>query len=700
MSWLLFELGTEEIPAGYIEPALEAMTSSLTRRLGEARIESGQVRGFATPRRLAVAVEGLSPRQAPVTSELVGPPVQAGYDEKGLPTVAAVRFAEKAGIPVGKLSARKTAKGMYLCATLVDPGFPTRKVLVSLLPEVIASVPFPKSMRWSDLPAGFARPVHGILALFDGKVVPFTWNGLRSAGKTRGHFLMDPGTISVKDPAHYLASLEKAHVLADISSRKDTVRSEIARVAHSLGGKVADDQELVDTVTHLVEYPVAVGGRFDTEFLEIPSEVLITAMREHQKYFAVVGDGGHLLPCFIAVNNTRVKDEAVAARGHERVLRARLDDARFFYRADRQQPMERWVERLKGVLFQSRLGSVYDKVERVREMARYLAWSLEKEGGASGLTEPVTRAAWLCKADLTSQVVVEFPKLQGVMGGVYARLAGEPEPVCRAVEEHYRPTSSGGTLPVTLPGAVLALADKCDSLCGCFSVGLVPTGTSDPYALRRQAIGIIQILRNLESLVSLEGMLEKNLDLVEGKAVQDGSQTRSKLLAFLRDRMAHLLTEEGYPKDIIAAATAVSIDPVPHLFRRVEALARLMSAPDFEPLATAFKRVVNIVRQADAGEGAPASGTPVDRGLFEKKCESDLWEAYLTAQRSVQADVQQGLFTEALSRTAALREPVDAFFEGVMVMAEDEKLRNNRLSLLRSIAGLFWLFADFSKIAA
>ncbi len=547
-------------------------------------------------------------------------------------------------------------------------------------------------MKWGTLNVTFARPIRWILALHGRDVLPFAYGDVESGGHTYGHRFMHPESIRVPHPGEYLDALRQASVLADLDERRGIVEREIARTAASLGGAILPDAELVDTVNNLIEYPAVVAGKFDDIFLEVPDEVLITAMREHQKYFAVVDADQNLLPCFVVVNNTLARDMRLVATGHERVIRARLSDARFFFKGDAATPMETWVEKLKKVLFQAQLGSVYDKVQRIRKIAGGLADAVAPDGG---IKADVERAAHLCKADLVSQVVVEFPKLQGVMGRIYAALAGEPDAVATAIEEHYRPTYSGGPLPSTVTGAALAVADKMDAICGCFSIGLAPTGASDPYALRRQGIGILQIMNAYGFSFSITELIQRSVAAYAEVSTEPADATCSAVYGFLKGRMAHILEESGYAKDVIASVTDIAIDPVPHVWKRVAALERLKAEPDFEPLAAAFKRVVNIIRKSDTGEGFPA----VDERLFEHASESGLYAAYKDVSARVEKLLADGRFDQALLDIASLKRPVDAFFDGVMVMTEDIPCRNNRLALLHRIAAIFGQFADFSKIS-
>lgn len=695
MNNLLIEIGSEEIPAGYIKPALDALSSTLLRRLDDARIEHGDAKVYGTPRRLAVCVENVAPKQKAMKSEVLGPPANIGFDEDGKPTMAARKFAEKVGVAVNKLVIKETSKGVYLSAEKAERGLATTKYLKEILPDLILSTPFPKKMRWADLDLEFARPIHSIVALYGKSVVQFQLGNLKSGRYTRGHSFMTPGKIKLAAADEYVEKLRSAKVIVDLEERKSVLEGAIVEIARGLDGSILPDEELVDIVNNLVEFPVPVVGKFDVEFLEVPDEVLINAMREHQKYFAVVDRNNKLMPRFIAVNNTETKDMAMVATGHERVLRARLADAQFFYRGDLDVSNDQRVDMLKGVLFQAELGTMYDKIERVGRVGEHIANLVdvgpEMGSSDSDLKTRVARAARLCKSDLVSQVVGEFPKLQGVMGRIFATVSGEPGTVARAIEEHYRPVYSGAQLPETTVGAILSISDKIDTIVGCFSVGLKPTGAADPYALRRQGIGIIQIMQDQGFTFSLSGLIGESL---KGFQPDDTKVVGDQVLNFLQNRMTGLLAEDGFSKDTVAAVLNASCDNIPETWSKVDALEKLKAKPDFEPLAAAFKRVVNIIKKADdiqAGE--------IKAELFEHPSEAALVDAYESVKRQIEKDVAGGSFDQAFVKIATLRDTVDDFFEGVMVMADDMDVRRNRLLILAQIAALFGKIADFSKIS-
>jgi glycyl-tRNA synthetase beta chain len=695
MDTILLEVGCEEIPAGYIDPALSFLASALIQKLDDARISHGKALTYGTPKRLAVEIQAVAAKQSLLEMEVLGPPLKVGFTQSGKPTMAAEKFAEKVHLPVDRLTVKETPKGQYLCALVIDRGQSTVAILKTLLPDLILATPFPKIMKWGDLRIQFTRPIHTILALYGEKVIPFKLGNISSSRFPLGHRFMSPGRVKIAEPSAYCDAMRNAHVLVDMAERKKRVNKEVSKIAKRLGGKVFPDNELADIVTNLVEYPVAVAGKFDPVFLELPAKVLITSMREHQKYFAVIDRNDKLMPCFIAVNNTHAKDMDVVAKGHERVLRARLSDAQFFYRADLETPLDASVDKLKGVLFQAKLGTVYDKTQRVQKLAEFIG---AETGLDAGGIQMLSRCARLSKADLVTQMVVEFPKLQGTMGKVYAQKSGEPEAVSIAIEEHYRPTASGGLLPETLMGAILSIADKVDSLCGCFSVGLSPTGASDPYALRRQAIGVIQIMLNRNFSFSLEKVLETSLKIYDQFDAGHIRNTLVSVQAFFQSRMSFLMAEQGFSKDSIAAVLSASSDHIPNVWNRVAALEGLKKAPDFEPLATAFKRVANITRKA--AKDAPDPFSPgINASLFQDPSETALHETYLTVKKRVRRHLDKGDFAQALRDMASLRDPVDAFFVAVLVMAEDPDIRKNRLTLLERISSLFDSIADFTKIS-
>jgi len=683
---LFLEIGTEEIPAAFLPKAMADLESLVRKEFESARLAFGEVRTLATPRRLALLVQGVDEGQPDAELTALGPARKVAYDADGKPTKAAEGFARGQGVDVSDLVVASTEKGDYISVTKRIVGRPTVEILVDILPRVIGAIPFRKSMRWADLDVRFARPMHWIVALFDGVVVPFSFGPIKSGSASRGHRFMANTVFPVRDFAHYLEECERHFVIPDPEKRKEIIRREVEQAARAIGGRVLPDEALLDQVAFLVEYPSVVCGTFEKDFLQVPKEVLITSMREHQRYFSLVNEQGQLLPHFITVNNTLAEDPTVVTRGNERVLRARLSDARFFFEEDKKIPLEERVASLKGVVYQAKLGTSYEKMERFRTIAEKLSVQV-----APGLTEQVSRAAFLCKADLVTAMVGEFPELQGVMGREYALLAGEAPDVAQAIHEHYLPSQAGGTLPASDIGAIVSIADKIDTICGCFGVGLIPTGTADPYALRRSAIGIIAITLDRGYELLLTELIDESLKLLQKKLTREFDAVHTEVLEFFRGRYVNMMGGR-YPADVVDAVVAVSFDNLNDTTARIEALAEFKERPDFEPLAVAFKRVCNIVKQG--------IDIPVDGALFQVEAEQELFNAFEVVATSAGEMISAKNYLAALTEIAGLRGAVDTFFEQVMVMAEDEKVKNNRLALLTGIARLFGAIADFARISA
>jgi len=682
---LFLEIGTEEIPAGFIPRAMAEMEAMITRELTNTRLAFGSIKTLATPRRLALMVKGIPAIQPDAEITATGPSKKAAYDADGNLTKAAEGFARGQGVDVSAIRIVTTDKGDYISVTRTETGRPTHELLSEILPKLINDIPFKKSMRWGDQDVRFARPIHWIVALFDGIVVPFEFGNITSGAVSRGHRFMANTTFPVRDYAHYLEECERHFVIPDPERRKEIIRRETHRVAIAAGGHLLPDEELLEQVSFLVEYPSAVHGTFSEEFLKVPKEVLITSMRSHQRYFSIVDGAGNLLPGFITVNNTLTDDPSVVVKGNQRVLRARLSDARFFFEEDQKVTLDERVEALKKVVYQQKQGTSFEKMERFRALAEGLAAQLNPT-----VTTQTARAAWLCKADLVSGMVGEFPEVQGIMGREYALLEGEAADVANAIAEHYLPTQAGGELPASDIGAFVSIADKMDTICGCFGVGLIPTGAADPYALRRATIGIISIILDKGYRLSLSGLINQALELLSAKLTRPKEQVAAEIVEFFRARYINLLGND-YPSDAVEAAVSAGFDELVDVKARIAALAEFKNHADFEPLTVAFKRVGNIIK-----DGTDA---PVDPALFEDPAEGALYEAFSSVKALVETRVAAGSWLDALTEIATLRGPVDAFFDRVMVMAEDQRVRTNRLALLTVIARMFGRIADFSRIA-
>ncbi len=682
---LLLEIGTEEIPARFIPPVLEEMAASFRKLMEQERIGLGEVTAWGTPRRLALVASDLAAIQADAGTEILGPPKAVAFDADGQPTPAAQGFARAQGVAVGDLIEVDTPRGIYLKVIKRTAGRPTRERLQELLPPFILGLSFPKSMRWGSLSVTFARPIHWVLARLGGEVVPFAVGDVTSGGVTYGHRFLAPQAVEVKDAVGYVAALSQAQVIVKPEARRAHLKGELAQAAARVEGEVVPNPGLLEENAFLVEYPSVVCGNFEDKFLALPEEVLITSMREHQRYFSLRGQDGRLLPHFLAVNNTLARNPDLVRQGHERVLRARLSDAMFFYHEDAKLPLEKRVEALKGVVFHSLLGTSFEKMERFRELAAFLARRLAPE-----LTELVRRAAYLCKADIVTEMVGEFPSLQGVMGRQYARLAGEPPAVAEAIFTHYLPRHAGDILPADLTGALVGLADRLDTVCGCFGVGLVPTGVADPYGLRRHALAIIHLLRDKGLHLHLPEAVWAGLDLLKGKITRTPEETALEVLDFFQTRLQHLLLGEGLDHETVAAVLAAGGADLVDAADKALALDEVRRSPDFPALAVAFKRVINIARGAETAEVSPL--------LFEHPEENWLYEAAGLIEEEVRTALEKRDYPAVCRALAKLKGPVDEFFDKVLVMATDERLRRNRLALLVGISNTFLQMADFSRI--
>ncbi|MEW6375402.1 MAG: glycine--tRNA ligase subunit beta, partial [Thermodesulfobacteriota bacterium] len=541
MKELLLEIGTEEIPAGFIPQALIDLETLARKELEANRIDFNGIKTLGTPRRLLLLIKSLSEMQKDVEIKKLGPAKQSAFDAGGNPTKAAIGFAKSQSVPVESLTLVQTEKGEYVCAVKKEPGKPTVEILSSLLPKWIVSIPFQKSMKWGEVAVRFARPIHWILALFGGEVIPFEVGNIRSGDVTYGHRFMQPGSIRVKDFKSYLQKTREAFILVDPVERKKKIEEEMVREGAKVSGRVVRDEELLNEVNFLVEYPVALCGNFDPDFLSLPREVVIHSMKEHQRYFPVSDDRGELLSHFIFISNIAPKDLKMVVKGNERVLKARLSDAAFFFKDDMKISLEERVEQLKKVIFQAKLGTSYEKVMRFKQLGLFMVDRIDPK-----LKETVERAALLCKADLVTGMVGEFPKLQGVVGREYARLSGEKPEVYEAIYEHYLPGFAGDRLPSSPVGDIVSMADKMDTIVGCFGVGLIPTGTADPFGLRRQALGIIRIILEKEYSLSLVELIEESGQQLKEKMERPFSEVRAEVLDFFRIRYQNFLLDKGY----------------------------------------------------------------------------------------------------------------------------------------------------------
>ncbi|MFH1116307.1 MAG: glycine--tRNA ligase subunit beta [Pseudomonadota bacterium] len=683
----LLEIGTEEIPAGFMATAIPSLRDLMRNAFEGARIGFEEIEIFATPRRLILHMKDVAPTQTTVEIEKTGPPVASAYDENGKPTKAALGFAKSQGVDVSDLYVVKGAKGEQVAVRKTESGRPTPEVLGEMIPVLMEKISFPKTMRWMDQDVRFARPVHWITALYEGEIIPFGFGNIRSGDMSRGHRFTHPEAFRVTSLDDLRNELNGQGVLIDPAQRREAVWSQVKALAGQGGMHVFDDPELLDEVTYLVESPHPVMGEFSPDFLELPASILITCMKKHQRYFSVQDADGRITNRFIAVNNTPVKDEQVSVKGHQRVLKARLEDAKFYFQEDRKIPLLSRLEALKGVVFHSKLGTAYEKVERFKHLARWAAERL-----APDKTEEVERTALLCKCDLETGIVYEFPELQGIIGSYYAKMDGEAEEVSTAVREHYLPAYAGDRLPGGIVGSIVSVADRIDTIVGCFGVGLIPTGGADPYALRRHALGIIQILINLDQALDLRRLVREADGLLDDKRTRPADEVEADVMEFIRTRFVNFHTSRGYPLDVVEAAVRARFDDPVDAYKRVEVLNQWKQSDDFDAIIIGFKRVVNILKDTQ-----PAL---VAQDLFQEDAERSLHASFKSVQERCSPLIESGDYAEALAVIAELKAPIDLFFDKVMVMVEDGRIRDNRLGLLKEIAGLFEKVADFSFIGS
>lgn len=690
---LILEIGTEEIPAGFLDYAAQDLASLAKKVLDENSLGYENVECYGTPRRLALRVEGLPDKQEDRVEEAYGPPVKIAYDDKGNPTKPALGFAKAQGVSFDELTTVQRDRGEFLALKKKIKGQKTDKILKEILPDLVLSIPFRKSMKWGDGAVTFVRPLRWILSIFGGKTISFNIEDLKSSNKSYGHRFMHPKGFKVTNWDEYEKGLEEGYVLLDQNKRRETINTETAELADKIGGFIPEDPDLLETVSNLVEIPVVLKGNFEKQFLTLPKEVLISVMKNHQKYFPVFSksETDELLPHFVFVCGTPVNDPDVVSKGNERVIRARFTDARFFYDEDKSAPLWDKLEDLKGMVYLSEVGSYYDKTERLKTLANEMGNNL----GFENNTRHIVRAAFLSKADLATQMVFEFPELQGIMGKYYAEISGETPEVAKAIEEHYMPTGRDGDLPESDYGSVLSIVDKIDNISSCFVSGLIPTGTSDPYALRRQAIGIINIVLEKNLHLSLKESfrigLQAIIDQTEDKYSDSLDDILDTIMTFMTERFRNLMTSEGFAQDVVEAVVSVEFDNIMDAKRKIEALTEFRKAADFEALGVAFKRVVNIVKDH--------AGEKVLDEHFVESAEEHLHNSLNDVRDKVEDKIVEKNYLESLLLMKNLKDPVDNFFDNVMVMDENPQIKENRLSMLANIKSLFFKIADFSKLS-
>jgi glycyl-tRNA synthetase beta chain len=678
MPELLLEIGTEEIPARFIHYGLSSLKEGITQLLKDKSIDHGEIIEYSTPRRLTLHIRDVSKRQKDRTTEIIGPPKKVAFDSKGSPTGAAMGFARSQNVDVSELKVIKTQRGEYVAATVKEKGRMTKEILSKEIPNIIASVHFPRSMRWGGGNLRFVRPIHWILALFDTEPVVFELDGIMSGNMTYGHRFISPGAIKIGRPSDYPFVLKKNYVIASFEERRNIILKQIEMLESENGIKVHKDEELLDTVTNLVEYPTVVLGHFEDKYLNLPKELLVTVMRSHQKYFSTEDEEGNLLPNFIIVSNTIKENNDTVRKGAERVLRARLDDARFYFDEDRKMPLWDYVEKLHKVTFHEELGNLFEKAERIASIGSFIADEIKLQA-----QDKLLRAAMLLKADLVTGVVREFPELQGYMGMMYALRSGEDEDVATAIYEHYLPRFHGDKLPSTEIGSILSISDKIDNIVSSFFLGLIPSGSEDPFALRRQASGIINILLEREYPLSLNMIVERALRNLEDYTPSI-KKLRDDILRFFLQRFEGVYLSKGFSHDIIDAVSSTEDLNIKEMKQRIERLAELKRHPRFTALLTAVKRVYNILSKTPPHE--------VKENLLIEPAEKELYNATMKARDTLREKRYEVLFE--------LEGPINLFFDKVLVMDKRQEIRSNRLALLHYVKATFEALGDLSRVSS
>ena len=679
---LLLEIGTEEVPAHVMPGILSQLKENAAKTFEELRIEYKNIKTLGTPRRSALLVEGLAEQQADLSKENRGPAVNIAFDADGNPTKAAQGFARGQGVKPEEL----VTKDGYVYAMVHEKGGQTADLLGETLKGLVDGLNFPNNMHWADLDYKFIRPLRWLVALYGQDVIDFEVANVKSGRTSRGHRFLSEGDFEIANAEDYVEACRKASIIVDQNERCEMIRQQIAEVAAANGGQAEVNEDLLEEVLYLVEYPTALCGKFDEKYLALPAEAVITPMRDHQRYFPVLKDG-QLLPLFITIRNGGKEYLETVQHGNERVLRARLEDAQFFFDEDRKKTLEQHGEKLKTVVFQDGLGTIYDKALRLEVLAGYIADAI---GANEQDKKDAVRAAKLAKADLVTGMVTEFTELQGVMGREYALLDGDTKAVAQAIDEHYMPRFAGDSQPASVAGRIVSLADKIDTIVGTFSRGLIPTGSQDPFALRRQALGIVNMLKEAQYHISLSQLVAKAMELLKITDAGQQAKLQNDVADFMKLRLKNVLSDAGIRYDVVDAVF-VTVDDIYGVFLRANAVNEAVKQ-DMEKTIQAFVRTGNIARKAEDVQAA------VEADLLAEQVEKNLCKAYEAAAAKVEKEIAAQDYAGAIATLSQLAAPIDAFFDGVMVMDKDEKIKNNRLGLLKLVDNLVCQVADFSKI--
>ncbi len=693
MSDVILEIGTEEIPALYIENALIDLRKLAQNDLEEARINYKEIKTYGTPRRLVLFISCISEKQEEIIHKIKGPAHSIAYDDDLKPQKPAIKFAQGQGISVEDLIVEDTEKGKYVFAVKSEKGKSSIELLVKLFPKIINNLNFPKSMRWEDKKLRFIRPIRWLLALYDKKIIKFNFNGLCSGDETYGHRLLAPQKIKISSPKEYFTKIEKNYVIIDPKTREKIIRTQIKQLVSEVSGQQLIDEKQLKEIIYLVEYPNAILGKYDKKYLELPKDVLIVVMEKHQKYFPVFKNKDELLPLFIVIINNSKEYASKIKKGNENVLKARLEDAKFFYQEDQKIPLEKKVDKLKNIVFRENLGNLFDKTKRLELLCDYIADCLQVE---QKVKKDLLRSAHLCKADLITEMVKEFPELQGVMGREYAVLSNERKEVAEAIFEHYLPRFSGDILPRTKSGMILGIADKVDSIIGCFVIGLTPTGSQDPYGLRRQSRGKIAIILKNNLNISLRDIIHKSLSLYkESVSLEfkiDEKEIVSQILSFFKQRVKNIFLEDGIRYDVIDAVLAVdSSGNLVDIKYRIKAIEKFYNQTIFRKILNSSNRVLNLSKNSKEID--------IKESLLKENAEFNLYFNYINICPRVREYISNREYKKVFKLLEGLCEPVDEFFDQVLVMDKNIEIRKNRIALIKKVNILFNQIADLSKIA-
>ena len=683
-NYLLFEIGVEELPARYVNSSMEQLKTNIVKSFNENRITFDEVNVYSTPRRLTVIVNNICEKQEDLEEELKGPAKKIAIDADGNFTKPLLGFMKSKGIKEEDIYFKQAGKEEYVFAKVKKVGQLTSEVLKDILPEAIKSMTFPKAMRWGGKNMRFIRPIRWMVCILNDSLLNIELEGIISSNTTKGHRFLGESEFEVNTLAEYLNKLKENFVILNQEERKELIKKQCEDVAKSLGGEIEFDEELLEEVTHLVEYPTAFYGEFDKDYAKLPKEVVITPMKQHQRYFPVLKDG-KLLPNFIAVRNGDSYKIDNVKKGNEKVLEARLADALFFYKEDTKKPLESYIEKLKTVVFQAKLGTVYDKSLRIEKLASDILGKLNEQD----IKEDTLRAAKLCKADLVTGMVFEFTELQGVMGREYAKVSGENENVAQAIFEHYLPRFAGDILPTTKSGVILSIADKLDSIAGFFAIGIQPTGSQDPYALRRQALGIINILMDNDLDISLRELISLTLDNYSFIEF-DKEEVLTQIMEFFKDRIKNLFRDLGIRYDVIDAILSSNIDDIADMYVRAKALNSWIDKDELVEMLTAFNRVATLAQKAETNNA--------DINLMTEEAEFNLYQQFQETKTNVEHLLANKEYTRALDAFASLRPAIDKMFDSVMIMDNNEDIKNNRLAILKQIYDTMLNICDLSKI--